>query len=169
MEHRAQAQRAWVDWMIGLDANFDLACCWHASQYLRIEQWGWDEQWLKRHLSAYFNKVSKRVFSNVPVKQRSNIARFITLEHADGVGWHAHGVLSKPKHVTEEEFIEIMRSLWIDQMGGYRVGRLRDRLFDCKQIEGNYQQYALKSATDKDEHLNRVLRGTWDEHNTRRP
>jgi hypothetical protein len=168
-EYREKSKQAAIDWVGDWDVELDLACCWHASDFLRDQQGGRDETWLQRQLSTYFNKLIKRVHDHMPVKMRPNIARLITLEHTDGVGWHAHGVVATPGHMTSDEFSLILRDLWIEQMGGCHFAPMGKRIFWCEQSGSGYLPYMLKSATDKNGHRYGELKGLIDVHNTRRP
>lgn len=168
-EYREKARQATVDWVNGWDAELDLACCWHASDYLRDQQGGRDERWLQQQLSAYFNKLVKSVFAHLPVRLRPNIARIVTLEHTDGVGWHAHGMVATPAHMKSEDFAALLRELWIEQMAGCHLGSMGERIFWCERSSSGYLPYILKSASDKDGLRHGELKGLIDLHNTRRP
>lgn len=168
-EYRETARQSAIDWVNDWDVKLNLACCWHASDFLRDQQGGRDETWLQRHLSTYFNKLVMRVYGHMPVRLRPNIARLITLEHADGVGWHAHGLVATPAHMTSNEFSMILHELWIEQMGNCHFGSFGKRIFWCEQSGSGYLPYILKSATEKNGHRHGELKGLLDVHNTRRP
>lgn len=168
-EYRERAKKATVDWVNDWDTELDLACCWHASDFLRDHQGGRDEAWLQRQLSAYFNKLVKRVFSHLPVRMRPHIARIVTLEHTDGVGWHAHGMVATPPHMKSQDFAALLRELWIEQMAGGHFGSMGERIFWCERSSTGYLPYILKSATDKSGLRHGELKGLIDLHNTRRP
>ena len=163
------ATQATVDWINSWEANWDLACCWHAGATLRNEQQGWTADWLQRQLSAYFNKLQKQVFKNMSKADRPKIARFITLEYTDNVGWHAHGIMATPDHMRKDEFSEILRDLWISHIGAGCCQKFKQRLFWCDEIRGAYKHYALKSAIQRHDDNQKMQKAIIDLGNTYRP
>ena len=167
-EMREKSRQAVVDWINSWDADWDVACCWHTSKTLRKLQNGHDEQWLQRQLSAYFSKLIKRVYTHIPHKHRPHISRFITLEHNDYVGWHAHGVIATPSHMSQDQFIAILEELWVEQAGVGSTEAFKRHLCWFQPLTGNYKHYMLKSAINLHDDLPENFRGFIDLHNTRR-
>ena len=168
-EWRGTAIQATVDWINSWEADWDLACCWHAGENMRDVQAGWAADWLQRQLSAYFNKLQKVVFKHIRCKDRPNIARFITLEYSARVGWHAHGIMETPKHMTRDEFSEIMRELWIEHIGDGCTKEFKAHLFWCDEIRGAYKHYALKAAIERHDDAHRQPNAFIDLSNTYQP
>ena len=168
-EWRQTAVQATVDWINSWEADWDLACCWHAAEHMRDEQAGWGADWLQRHLSAFFNKLQQHVFKHIEPSQRPNIARFITLEYKSTVGWHAHGIMATPAHMTRDEFIQVMRELWIKHIGKGCSQEFQDRLFWCEEIRGAYKHYALKSAIQRHDDFQSKQNAFIDLNNSYRP
>ena len=166
---KAAATQATVDWINSWEADWDLACCWHAGAPLRKEQQGWSASWLQRQLSTYFNKLREEVFKHMNKTDRPNIARFITLEYTASVGWHAHGIIATPEHMTKDEFSEVMRDLWISYVGAGVSKKFKERLFWCDEIRGAYKHYALKSAIQRHDDNQKNQKAIIDLGNSYRP
>lgn len=168
-EYRRNAIEAVAEWVEGWNADLNVACCWHASSDVRNEQRGHSDAWLQGQLSIYFKSLLALLYKDIPVRKRPELARLITLEHTDGVGWHAHGLLSKPSHLSFEQFSEVLRATWKNQIGIGEADLLGDRAFWCEELQAGYLRYILKSACDKDGLRYGELKGTVDLKNTRRP
>ncbi len=168
-ERREKSRDAVVDWINSWEANWDMACCWHVSERLRARERGYSETWLQRSLSVYFTKLHKRVFAHLPSRQRPQIPRFITLEHSDGVGWHAHGVMQTPSHMTEYEFSDVLRSTWLEHASWGCAEDFKQHMCWFEPITGNYQHYALKNAINLHDDLPQNYRGFIDDKNSHRP
>jgi hypothetical protein len=166
---RQRSMQEAVDWINSWDANLDLACCWHAYHALRDIQKGDNEQWLQRHLSSYFNVVHKITFKHIPKQQRPQIPRFITLEHSPNVGWHAHGILATPSHLTLEEFSEILRKQWLKEMKSPENGKFSKRLCWFMPLASGYKHYMLKSVFSNVPAAQKNCVGFIDDHNSYRP
>lgn len=168
-EYRSNATEAIVEWVNSWDTALDVACCWHAAKHIRNQQRGNSETWFQNQLTTYFKAVLAVVYKNIPDRKRPTIARFITLEHTDGVGWHAHGLLSKPAHMSLEEFSKVLREAWGKQMEHCEHDALGGRIFWCEERSSGYLSYILKSASEKDGLRFGELKGLIDLKNTRRP
>ena len=168
-QRRHKSKQAVVDWVNSWDAEWDLACCWHAGENMRDVQAGWGADWLQRHLSAYFNKLHQHVFSRVPHNQRPQLPRFITLEYSHRVGWHAHGIMATPSHMTREQFSAVLRKQWLKHAGWGCAEEFKERMFWAEPIKGAYTHYALKSAINLHDDAQQYFRGFIDLHNTHRP
>ena len=168
-EWKRTALQATVDWINSWNANWDLACCWHAGAPLRGAQEGWSADWLQRQLSAYFNKVRKEVFKDITKADRPNIARFITLEYTASVGWHAHGIMATPEHMAQDAFRQLLKTLWISHVGEGVSDDFQERLFWCDEIRGAYKHYALKSAIEWHGDNQTIKTAFIDDKNTYRP
>lgn len=131
---------------INSGTKWNIAITLHTPLRLRYLQEGNDELWLERQISVFFNILSKRIFADIPVRQRPMLRRLITLEKDTYVGWHAHGVLSTPDHLDDETLLSAIAEVWGDMMNRYAKHEFKDRLVWCEQITGNYQQYCVKAA-----------------------
>jgi len=84
------------------------------------------------------------------------------MERAGGVGWHSHGLLQTPLHMSHEAFIDELKSLWLKHCGMKNDERFKSRLFEAKLIESNFLGYTIKGIFG----LNEDADGVLDAHNT---
>lgn len=163
---RLRHRHAISHWASNMGHNWDIACSWHAPQRMRIEQRGYSAEWLQRQLGASFNAMRKSVFPHLPRNQRPVIPRFITLEFSEGVGWHAHGLVETPTHLTTNSMIDLMHEAWVGHVGRFATGKFAQRLFWGEKRTGGYVGYTAKNAMELP-HFNRDgERGSIDLVNT---
>ena len=139
---------AWDNWLYTTGYDWRVACCWHVPQSMRNEQSGHSKEWLARQLSAYFNTLDKRIYKKIPVSKRPRLPRFIVLERSAGVGWHAHGLMENPPHLSRDELTALLADTWENRVGRYCDGIFDRHLFWCEQRDRNYAQYSIKSAIE---------------------
>lgn len=145
-KHRHQA--AIAEWIDNMGENWDIACCWHVPEAMRVAQGGYDAEWLSRQLGAYLNKLRNRIYRHLPRSQRPLLPRFITIEWSEGAGWHAHGLISTPSHLTAEEMMEAAQEVWMQHVGSFARGRFAKRLVWTERREGRYASYMSKQAME---------------------
>ena len=151
---------------INAGPKWNIAVTLHTPLRLRYLQEGYDELWLERQISVFFNMLSKKIFAGIPKKQRPMLRRLITLEKDTYVGWHAHGVITTPDHLDDETLIEAINEVWGAMMNPYASREFKDRLVWCEPIRGNYQQYCVKAALTSQAHGYSGQFGTISLHNT---
>lgn len=166
-DKREKSKQAVVDWLNTWHGSWDIACCWHVSKHLRDIQEG-DAAWLQRQLSAYFKKLHQHVYAHIPYSQRPQLQRFITLEYSHSVGWHAHGIISKPDHMTSDQFMAMMRKIWLKHAGKGCTKAFKERMCWFQPLNGAYQHYMLKHAINLYDDAPQAFRGFIDLHNTHR-
>jgi hypothetical protein len=165
---KQRLREAYADWLDEWGDGWDLACSLHVPNSMRAAQAGWGSDWLGRQVGAYFNKIDQRVFNDKYAAKRKRVQRFITYEHADGVGWHAHLLLLTPSHLTPADYIELLRETWRQRVQRFTDDRFDDRLFYCQPIRGRYRGYCLKHAIELGDHTGRPSKGMIDLDNTSR-
>ncbi|MEJ1938745.1 hypothetical protein WDZ92_51775, partial [Nostoc sp. NIES-2111] len=106
---RKQSLKSAADsWVNAQGIQWDIAACWH----LPVCDIGSDiddvEIRVGKKLRRYFNTLDRHIFK-AKHKRGFRVRRFITLEHAAGVGWHVHGVLETPQHVEQATLIDQVR------------------------------------------------------------
>jgi hypothetical protein len=143
---RLRHRYAIADWIENMGEKWDIACCWHVPEAMRMPQNEHGAESLSKQLAVYFNKMRKRTFSHLPRSQRPVLPRFITLEWTDGVGWHAHGLISTPSHLTIEQMMEITQDEWMGHVGRFASGRFSKRLVWTEPREGRYASYIAKQS-----------------------
>ena len=136
------AADSWVD---TLDVKWDIAACWHLPLSDLIGDIDQVEIAVGKKMRRYFNLLDRRTFK-ARHKRGYRIQRFITLEHAASVGWHVHGILATPTHLSREDLIELTKTTWLDCVDGERVSLPKTRLAWCEPIEDRYAQYTTKQS-----------------------
>lgn len=133
------------DWVSTQDIVWDIAACWH----LPLSDLKGDienvEMSVGTKLRRYFNTLDRCVFK-AQHKKGQRIKRFITLEHAECVGWHIHGILETPPHIEQRQFIGAVKDTWIDCVSNDKIGLPRTRLAWCEPIADRYPQYTTKQS-----------------------
>jgi len=148
-------------WVNTSNVNRDIAACWH----LPLSDINGDIEQVEitvgKKMRRYFNLLDRRTFK-ARHKRGYRIQRFITLEHAASVGWHVHGILATPSHVTRDCLIELTKNTWLDCIKGERVGLPKTHLAWCEPIRDRYAQYSTKQSFGPLHHA----KGTIDALNT---
>ena len=157
-----QAWNSWVDeW-----GDWDTACCWHVPDALRSVKNGWGKSWLETRMKNYFDAVDRRTFRGTPLKHRAKVKRYITLEHSDGVGWHAHGLVETPQHMQIDEFRQLLAETWKGYLMKWTNPKFADRLVYLKDLEGGYAAYSTKHAIQVHETSTHLVQGEIDLNNS---
>ena len=139
---------AWDNWLYTTGYDWRVACCWHVPQSMRNEQSGHSKEWLERQMSAYLNTLDKQIYAHIPVSKRPRLPRFIVLERSAGVGWHAHGLMENPPHLSRHELTALLADTWENRVGRYCDGIFDQRLFWCEERDRDYAKYSIKSAIE---------------------
>lgn len=166
-EHRERQQlkAAWVDW-VGSWGKWDTACSWHVPDGLRADRNGWDKAWLETRMNRYFKAVDRRVFKGTPLHGRANIKRYITLEYAEGAGWHAHGLVETPAHMAIEDFRELLAETWTSYLDQWTNPKFKKHLVYLEDIRGEYVGYSSKNALQLHETSAHLVHGEVDLNNS---
>ena len=167
-KRRLEQKEAVINWVEGWESNFDLDVCFHVPKEMRVIQNGNGHEWLQKQLSAYFNIVEKELFKSIPVRQRQKLSRFIVLEHANSVGWHAHALIATPDNCKQAQVCDVMRDIWERRVGQYCKDEFRQRLFWIRKSEFGYLNYCLKYVIENNDNANAVNKGIIDLENTSR-
>ena len=145
----------WIEFVEMKPYNLDLAMSWHSPNSLRIAERGWDERWLQMKLLSYFVELDRHVFGAASCRRHTD--RLVVLQHADGVGWHAHGQIRTPKRFSQVEFAELAKSVWLGSLKGHTLGPFGRQLFWSEPAIAGHLPYILKELN----------RNKVDEENTR--
>lgn len=164
--HRHQA--AITEWIDNMGENWDIACCWHVPEAMRTAQNGYSAEWLSRQMGAYLNSMRKHAYRHLPRSQRPVLPRFITIEWSEGTGWHAHGLLSTPSHLTAEQMMAMTQEIWMRHVGRFASGKFAKRLVWTEEREGRYAAYISKQAMELKDYNSNGSRGFIDLTNTAR-
>lgn len=157
-----EAWNSWVDeW-----GHWDTACCWHVPDALRSTKDGWGKSWLETRMKNYFDAVDRRTFRGTPLKHRAKVKRYITLEHSDGVGWHAHGLVETPEHMQVDEFRELLAETWTGYLAKWTNPKFANRLVYLQDVRGGYTAYSAKKAIHVHETSEHLVQGEIDLNNS---
>lgn len=146
-QEKAQ-RKAFTQWIGNQSHNWDLAVCWHLPTSFKTTHHADNAAGFSKGLTHYFNGVDRQVFGAANRLQHIRIPRFLTLEYADGVGWHAHGILaSKSTGLTLVQLRCLLERQWFKQLKGYYCGSFAKRLFWAEPNGGLYINYISKSIS----------------------
>jgi hypothetical protein len=138
---RAAAQK-WID---APSHQFDVAVCLHVPSSLRQDEKGWDDIWLEKKLHYFFNRLDRQVLRSAHRRRKQRIHRVVVLEHAPSVGWHAHALLSsQDTGVGVEKLCNMIKLLWLEELGPYRHDWSAPRLAWAERNDGAYGAYLTK-------------------------
>jgi hypothetical protein len=107
-----------------------------------------DDVTLGQLLMHCFNKLDRQVFKSAHRKHGQRVLRFVTLEHTDEVGWHAHVLLTTPPNWHASDVSLLLQRLWLKQLRKFISPRFEDRLYWAEPVTGNYLWYATKQIGD---------------------
>lgn len=141
-----ELQQAAISWIDQPQYSWDVAACWHVPLTLQRQAAKWDDEALKRYFRQYLNQLDRRVYRSQHKRRGQRVRRFITIEHSDTAGWHVHGTLATPQHMTREQFIELLQSLWMAENRDHHTGFSRERLFWAAPLQARYIGYSLKTS-----------------------
>ena len=144
MVSHSKLRSEWQEWLLSSRHGWDVGICLHVPNSLRVAENGWDERWLQRRLSRFFNQLDRRIHKAAHRNRGVRVARCVALERTDLVGWHAHAMLATPTGWQHEDFIQLMRKLWHEDLGSYRACRFENQLFWAEPISNNYGSYSTK-------------------------
>lgn len=121
-------------------------------------------------LRRYFAGVDARIFPDQSRKHRPKLYRLVVLEHAEGVGWHMHGLVSSPKHSSITNTNHILRGQWYQALGEITDDRMDTRRFYWSDIhQTEYIPYCLKYVIQTNNSEIELSKGTICWRNTVRP
>lgn len=150
----------WRQFVMSQELNFDISICWHVPNRMRraelgclidADSVGWTAHWLQKKLRHYLNKLDRRVLKSAHRDKHIKIWRFVTLENADGVGWHAHALMATPQGHDRRTIINWATWMWINELGDEYENSFVPYLVQASETQGNYLGYISKTlgrATD---------------------
>ena len=147
------AQRTRIEelrWLSAHSQTWNIAVTWHVPEPMRAfyngynQRWRYIEDWLSNELRRYLNKVDRHIYKAAHKNRSMRLPRIITLEHADTVGWHAHGLLTNPPHLDEPTTQQILATHWHRHTARFATARFEQRLFWAEPVNGNYLGYITK-------------------------
>lgn len=140
-----QERAAIINWVTDQPHHFNVAVALSPPKSLRAAEKGWDDLWLQRKLTHFFNLLDRRVFGAAANRRRGlRVPRFVVLERTDESGWHAHIALSTPPHFDATQLIALAKRLWISCLKEHARGPFQEHLFWAETVTGAYIRYSTK-------------------------
>ena len=143
---RERLQSTTIAWMKASNVEWGLCCCWHTPNAMNAFHRRWDHYWLSSELKRHFNRVDRRVLKAAHTNRSMRIPRFITLEYAEGTGWHAHGLIGIVNGFTIQELRLAYEKDWLKATDRFATGKFEKRLFWAEEKEGGYDWYLLQDV-----------------------
>ena len=155
-------QQALRKWAVPPRIKWDISATWHVPNALREKNGGWDDRWHECEMRKYLNAVDRRIYKAAHKNRGTRVYRWMAMERAGGVGWHSHGLLQTPPHMSDEEFIAVLQSLWHKHCNAKNVPRFASKLFKAELVKRDFLGYTIKGIFDLSEEAD----GVHDAHNT---
>lgn len=164
----------WLQFATSHGLNFDISICWHVPNRMRWAELGdlvdadgrgWTAHWLQRKLKHYLNKLDRRVLKSAHRNKHVKIWRLVTTEYAEGVGWHAHGLLATPQGHDRSTIINWATWMWINELGDEYENAFVPYLVQASETRADYLGYISKTFGQ----INDDMVGTIDLENTHFP
>ncbi len=154
---RVSTTTALCDWVKQKNIVWDVCATLHVPEAMRVVERGWTADWLSSLLSRYFNQLDRRIFKAAHRNREVRLHRWVTLEHSDGVGWHAHVLLQTPTIIDQAALITLAGDIWHRRYAQYATAQFKSRLCVVEAVNGNFFYYANKSAHDTSDHSKGIL------------
>jgi hypothetical protein len=155
-------QQSIKQWGNAPQFQWDICATWHIPNALREKHGGWDDRWHECKMRKYFNAVDRRIYKAAHKNRGQRVSRWMVMERAGGVGWHSHGLLQTPAHMTHEAFIDELCGLWHRHCGIKNASRFQSYLFEAELVKADFLGYTIKGLSKLNENANGVL----DTHNS---
>ena len=144
-------------WLREHSKHWNVVACWHVPNAMRKHYKGYDEHWLSKELTRYLNKVDRCIFKAAHKNKGARLPRIITLEYAEAVGWHAHGLLDCAKGMNEDETISVLKRCWDMQTERFATEKFEKHLSHFGYDNGFYLTYSLKQTYRQNEQAQGIL------------
>lgn len=153
----SREQQAIINWLKEDFEPFDVALTlhwangyWQANPLFRPTHVD-PAQAYSRDLRHYLNVIDRRLYGSAHRRYGKRVSRVVALQRSAGVDWHVHAVLRTPEHVTQQEFIAVLREGWEEHLGQYaKRSSIADRLVDAAPHEGKFTGYAIRFEKGKE-------------------
>lgn len=145
-KHTKALKNAQTEWLKERSKYWNICAALHVPNAMRKHYFGYDEHWLAKELTRYFNKVDRHIYKAAHKNRGMRLQRIITLEYSENVGWHAHGIFDCAEGYNEDETIEILKRYWQKQTERFAIQKFEQRLDYFEYDRGNYIDYILKNV-----------------------
>ena len=153
----ARYNEALLAWLGEHSTLWNVVVTWHVPETMRRHYRGYDEDWLARELTRYFNKVDRRIYKAGLKNRGMRLPRIITLEYNESVGWHAHGLLDCAPGKNEDETLELLTKLWRKHTDRFATDRFEKHLVIGQYDNGKALPYIIKRIDRQNEQAHGIL------------
>lgn len=129
-------KEAYRQWGKTPEFHWDICATWHIPNAMRERDDGKDDRWHECEMRKYFNAVDRRIYKAAHKNRGQRVCRWMMMERAGGVGWHSHGLMQTPAHMSPQAFIDVLESLWHRHCNGKNVPHFKTYLFVAELVEG---------------------------------
>ena len=157
LSNQQKLRIAKLNWLGEHSKHWNVVACWHVPNAMRKHYKGYDEHWLSKELTRYLNKVDRYIFKASFTNRGVRLPRIITLEYAEGVGWHAHGLLDCAAGMNEDETITVLKSFWEKQTHRFSTAKFETHISYFSYDQGTYLPYCLKATNKQHEQAQGIL------------
>lgn len=157
-------KKQYEEWIKATDVTYDISICLHTPILLRVVERGFDELWLSRKLTRYFNELDRKLFKSAHRKRKLRMKRLVVLGHTDSVGWHAHVCVNTPSGTSPEKLLIMMNLLWLKHMKVSKLGNntFTQKLFWGERTNAGYTHYTISNAREQLGGASTELKGSVD-------
>ena len=138
-------------WSKLTSVEWDVGCCLHIPEQMRLNERTWDQYGLSKIICRYFNRIDRCLFKSAVKRHNKRMQRFVVAEYADAVGWHCHFIAKSPQHLTTEKLETSLRTQWERITNVSFPSNIQAQLFWSEPLAGNYQAYCTKRAFRADD------------------
>lgn len=151
-----------IEWLANASETWEIAACWHIPNAMKRYYCRFDERWLSTQINRYFKNVDRRIFKTAHKKHNMRLQRIITLEKADKVGWHAHGLIKNAPNLSNYKTAEILKDEWLKHTKKFAQAYFEKHQIYLAPDYGSYLGYMTKNI----DWLNEKALATLDTNNT---
>lgn len=151
-----------ANWLANASDGWNIAACWHVPIAMKRYHCRFDERWLSTQINRYFKNVDRRIFKTAHKKHNKRLQRIITLEYADKVGWHAHGLIEHAPNLSNIATAEILKEEWLRHTKQFAPAYFEKHQIYLAPDYGSYLGYMTKNI----DWLNEKAQATLDTNNT---
>jgi hypothetical protein len=133
-------------WGAAKSVDWDLCVTLNVPNRLRVIENGLDDRWLEVELKKYFTDVDRAVFGPAQQRKGNHVLRWVGLEWAQGVEWHAHMLLKTPQSFSRDDYLQLLKLKWHKRRARFCTEDFKPFLFHAQVRKGDFSKYSIKNA-----------------------
>ena len=133
-------------WGAAKSVDWDLCVTLNVPDRLRVIEDGWDDRWLEIELKKYFSDVDRAVFGPALHRKGNHVLRWVVLEWAQGVDWHAHALLKTPDSFSRDDYLQLLKMKWLKRRSRFCTEQFKPFLFHSQIRKGDFFYYTIKNV-----------------------